>query len=58
MKCTHEQYLESEELQCRRIADSCNSGTQSQDEWLKTAAALLVRRREHILVCHKCSKGK
>jgi hypothetical protein len=54
MSCTHEQYLEAEELSCRRIAKSCNEGTQGAQEWLKTAEALLQRRREHIQVCKKC----
>ena len=54
MSCNLEQYLESEELSCRRIAKSCNEGTQGRQEWLKTAEILLARRREHILICKKC----
>jgi hypothetical protein len=56
MKCNHEKYLEQEELSCRRIAKSCNDGTKSQAEWLKTAQALLERRREHLKACKECSK--
>jgi hypothetical protein len=48
--------MEEQELTCRRIAKSCNEGTQAQEEWLKTASTLLERRREHIVVCKKCSK--
>jgi hypothetical protein len=55
MKCNHEKYLEQEELSCRRIAKSCNDGTKSQSEWLKTAEALLARRREHLKVCKECA---
>jgi hypothetical protein len=58
MNCNHEKFLEEQELQCRRIARSCNEGTEGQREWLKTAETLLARRREHIAVCKKCSKGK
>jgi hypothetical protein len=54
MTCNHEKFLESTELECRRIAKSCNEGTQGAQEWLKTAEALLQRRREHIQVCKKC----
>jgi hypothetical protein len=58
MKCNHEKFLESTELDCRRIAKSCNDGTQAQEEWLKTASTLLERRREHIVVCKKCGGKK
>ena len=54
MSCTLEQYLEAEELSCRRVARSCNEGTQAHREWLKTAEMLLKRRREHVLVCKVC----
>ena len=56
MTCTHEQYLESEELSCRRIAKTCHD--EARAEWLKTAEALLARRREHVAVCLKCGKTK
>ena len=56
MKCNLERFLEQTELECRRIARSANSGTQAYDEWIKTAEALLQRRREHITVCMKCGK--
>jgi hypothetical protein len=58
MKCTHEQYLEAEELSCRRISRSENDGTSSQREWLKTAEAILARRREHLKVCRECGGKK
>jgi hypothetical protein len=58
MKCTHERYLEEQELTCRRIAKSCNEGTQSYDEWAKTAEDILKRRREHLKVCKDCGKEK
>ena len=58
MKCNLEKFLEETELQCRRIAKSANEGTQSYQEWLKTAEALLERRREHIKVCSKCGVTK
>ncbi len=54
MTCNHEKFLESTELECRRIAKSANDGTQAQQEWTKTAEAILSRRREHIQVCKKC----
>jgi hypothetical protein len=54
MKCNLERYLEQEELSCRRIARSMNQGTQSEQEWLKTAEAILARRREHLKVCREC----
>ena len=54
MKCNHERYLEENELVCRRIARSCNEGTQAEQEWLKTAEAILARRREHLKVCREC----
>ena len=56
MKCNHEKYLESEEISCRRLAKYCNEGTQAEQEWIKTAEALLQRRREHIKVCLKCGE--
>ncbi len=56
MKCNHEAYLREQELECRRIARSSNEGTQTGEEWFRTAQALLERRREHIKVCDKCSK--
>jgi hypothetical protein len=56
MKCNLERYMESEELSCRRIARSMNQGTQAEQEWLKTAEAILARRREHLAVCPECSK--
>ena len=54
MTCTHERYLEEQELNCRRIAQSSNDGTQAHSEWLKTAEAILARRREHLAVCKDC----
>ena len=57
MKCTITSYLEAEELQCRRIAQSSNDGTKDQAEWLKTAESLLKRRREHIAGCKECQKS-
>lgn len=54
MKCNLEKFLEQTELECRRIARSCNDGTEGQREWTKTAEALLARRREHVKVCVKC----
>jgi hypothetical protein len=50
--------LETTELDCRRVARSCNEGTQAHREWLKTAEMLLKRRREHILVCKVCGGKK
>jgi hypothetical protein len=58
VKCNHCQYLEIEELSCRRIARSENDGTSSQSEWLKTAEAILARRREHLAVCKECNGGE
>ena len=49
-----EQFLETTELDCRRVARSCNEGTQAHREWIKTAEMLLKRRREHIMVCKVC----
>jgi hypothetical protein len=54
MTCTLTQYLKEQELVCRRIARSENEGTPSQIEWLKTAEAVLARRREHLKVCREC----
>ena len=56
MMCNLYQYLQGEELTCRRIAKSCNEGTQCAEEWLKTAEAILARRREHITVCRECGE--
>ena len=56
MTCNPNSYLREQELECRRIAKSCNEGTQDQNEWLATAAVLLERRREHVSTCLKCSK--
>ena len=56
MTCNHEKFLEEQELSCRRIARAANDGTQAQQEWIKTADALLERRREHIPVCIKCKQ--
>ena len=58
MTCNHEKFLESTELECRRIAKSANDGTQAQKEWLKTADALLQRRSEHLAVCKKRGEKK
>ncbi len=55
MMCTLTSYLEAEELQCRRIAHSANDGTKDQREWLRTAEALLARRKEHLAGCRECS---
>ena len=41
MKCNLFRFLEQTELECRRIAKSCNAGTQGHQEWLKTAETLL-----------------
>jgi hypothetical protein len=54
--CNHERFLEQQELECRRIARSCNEGTQNYDEWNRTARALLERRKEHISVCKQCKQ--
>lgn len=54
MTCNHERFLESTELEFRRIAYSCNEDSQGRQEWLRTAEALLARRREHIQTCKKC----
>jgi hypothetical protein len=56
--CNHERFLRSTELECRRIARSCNDGTQGRQEWLKTAECLLERRSEHVVECEKCSNDK
>jgi hypothetical protein len=58
MTCNHERFLEQQELECRRIARSCNRGTEGEQEWLKTAQALLVRRSEHLAVCKECNGGE
>lgn len=58
MMCNLCQYLSGEELTCRRIAKSCNDGTQAQAEWAKTAQVLFERRREHILICKECCKSQ
>ena len=58
MTCNLEKYLSEQEIACRRIARSCNEGTEGQREWIKTAEALLERRREHIAVCVKCSEER
>jgi hypothetical protein len=58
VKCNHEKYLEQEERSCRQIARSMNSGTQAEQEWLKTAEAILARRREHLAVCKECNGGE
>jgi hypothetical protein len=55
MTCTLTQYLKEQELTCCRIAKSCNEGTQRAEEWLKTAEAILARRREHLTVCKECN---
>ena len=57
MNCNHELFLEEQELECRRIAKSCNEGTQGHSEWLKTADTLLKRRREHVVICKKCKES-
>ena len=54
MTCNLSLYLQQQELECRRIARAANSGTQAQSEWLKTAEAILARRREHVEVCKMC----
>jgi hypothetical protein len=58
MTCTHERYLAQQELECLRIAKSCNEGTQAYREWMLTAEALIRRRNEHVVICTKCSKGE
>lgn len=58
MKCNHERYLEENELVCRRIAKSCNDGTQAQAEWARTAQMLFERRREHLLICKECDRSQ
>lgn len=58
MTCNLTQYLCEQELICRRIARSCNEGTQCAEEWLKTAEAILARRREHLAVCKECNGGE
>jgi hypothetical protein len=57
MSCTHERYLQEQEITCLRIAKSSTDGTPEQAEWLKTAEAIHQRREEHVVVCKKC-KGK
>jgi hypothetical protein len=56
MACNLQSYLREQELECRRIARSCNEGTRAFTEWIVTAQVLLERRREHIERCPKCSK--
>jgi hypothetical protein len=55
MKCNVTSYLEQQERDCRWIAQAANDGTKDQQEWLKTAEALLKRRREHIAGCIGCT---
>jgi hypothetical protein len=56
MNCNLEKYLEEQEVACLRIAKSANDGTQAQTEWLRTAAVILERRKEHVGVCKKCKQ--
>lgn len=57
MKCNVTSYLEQQEQECRWIAQSANDGTKDQAEWLRTAEALLKRRKEHLAGCKECQKS-
>ena len=58
MKCNLLRYLEEQWVVSLRMAKAANDQTPEQTEWLKTAAAIDERRKEHVAGCKKCKQGK